>query len=177
MNLPTLETTRMIIRQLELSDAEAVFNYASNPNITKFVTWNTHNNLSDSIDYIKFAQENYQQGLCDPMGLTLKTNPSVVIGSVGAFWSSHEPGIMELGACIGEVHWGQGLAHEALAELIDYVWKNYDVIRIQSRCKLGNTQSHRMMEKLGMKFEGVQRSSLKAKGESWDMEIFSLINK
>jgi len=174
-NIPLLETTRLILRSFELSDAPHVFKYASNPNVAAAVTWHPHKTLVDSQNFIHFAQSCYLQGMLEPMAVCLKQDPTVVIGTVGAFWSSKPNKIIELGAVLDQPFWGQKIIPEALKTLIEVSWNHYDVLRIQGRCKLGNTKSRKMMEKLGMSYEGTLKSSLFCKGEAWDMEMFSLI--
>jgi len=49
---PTLETERLILRKLELSDAQGVYDYAKNPEVPRFATWEAHKSVDDSIAYI-----------------------------------------------------------------------------------------------------------------------------
>jgi uncharacterized cupin superfamily protein/RimJ/RimL family protein N-acetyltransferase len=174
-NIPTIETARLILRPMEAIDAPHIFKYASNPNVAANVTWFPHKTLVDSQNSISFAHTCYLQGMLEPMAVCFKNDPSTVIGSVGAFWSSKVNKVIELGAVLDEPYWGQGIIPEALKKVIEVSWTHYDVVRIQGRCKLGNTKSRKMMEKLGMNYEGLMKASLFCKGESWDMEMFSLI--
>lgn len=176
-NIPELETERLILRPFKISDAKNIFAYASNPNVAATVTWQPHKTIIDSENLINFAFTCYAQGLLEPMGVCLKSNPDVVIGTVGAFWSSKRDKVIELGAVLHESYWGQGIIPEALSKLIEASWAHYDVVRIQGRCKLGNTKSRKMLEKVGMTYEGTLRKSLFCKDESWDMEMFSLLKK
>jgi uncharacterized cupin superfamily protein/RimJ/RimL family protein N-acetyltransferase len=174
-NVPTLETVRLILRPFEIEDAPHVFKYASNPNVAAPVTWFPHKTIEDSKIFISFAHTCYLQGMLEPMAVCFKNEPKLVIGTVGAFWSSKPSKIIEVGAVLDESYWGQGIIPEALEKLIEVTWSHYDVVRIQGRCKVGNSKSRKMMEKLGMNYEGTLKSSLFCKGESWDMEMFSLI--
>ena len=174
-NLPKMETERLILRPLKLSDAPNVFAYSSNPNVAATVASAQHKTIADSEKRIQLAFTCYAQGLLEPMGVCLKSNPDVVIGAVGAFWSSKLDKTIELGAMLDEPYWGQGIIPEALAKLVEVSWQHYDVQRIQGRCKAGNLKSRRMMEKLGMSFEGTMKASLFCKGEAWDLEMFSLV--
>ena len=47
-DLPTLETDRLILRKMKSDDAEAVFAYASDPEVTRYVIWETHRSIEDS---------------------------------------------------------------------------------------------------------------------------------
>ena len=113
---------------------------------------------------------------CVPhFGFALKENPDFIIGQATAFWSSKRDKIIELGVMLNEVYWVKGQMIEALEAVIDYAWKNMDIIRIQERCKSDKTQSFKMLIKLGMHYEGRVLKSLFCKGMAWDMEMFSLI--
>ena len=44
-----LETTNLILRKFKLVDAKAMYNnWASDLDVTKFLTWNSHNNIEVS---------------------------------------------------------------------------------------------------------------------------------
>lgn len=174
-NLPAIETARLIVRPMEFSDAPSMFKYSSNPNVAAPVTWQPHKTIEETEKHIKFAHSCYIQGYLEPMAVCLKSDPSVVIGSVGAFWSSKPHKIIELGAVLDEKYWGQGIIPEALTKLIEVSWTHYDVVRIQGRCKKGNLKSRRMLEKAGLVYEGTMNASLFVKGEHWDLEMFSIM--
>jgi uncharacterized cupin superfamily protein/RimJ/RimL family protein N-acetyltransferase len=174
-NLPHIETDRLILRPFKFSDAKNIFAYASKPNVAELVTWDPHKSITEAEEHIKFGFTGYAQGLLAPLGVCLKTNPEVVIGSVGAFWSSKPHKVIELGAVLDDTFWGQGIIPEALIKLIEVSWSHYDVERIQARCKVGNTKSRRMLEKSGMNYEGTLKKSLFCKGKAWDMEIFCVV--
>lgn len=176
-NIPQLETSRLILRPLELSDAPAIFAYASKPEVAHFVTWPAHKTMADTEAYLHFAFSSYAQGMLEPLGIVLKENPSLIIGTIGAFWSSKPHKIIELGAVLDNLYWGNGFVAEALAKLVEVSWEHYDVNRIQGRCSKLNTRSASMMKKLGMKHEGTLYQSFMCKGECWDMEMFSLTKK
>lgn len=174
-NFPIMETERLILRPLNLSDASAIFKYASQDLVTKYLPWPTHLTLTESEKFLQFAFASYSQNQLEPMGICLKENSAVVIGTVGAFWNSKPNKVIELGAALSPEHWGKGLTSEALLKLIEVSWTHYDVQRIQARCMVENTQSRRMLTKLGMTYEGKSFSSMYIKGKSRDMEIFSLV--
>ncbi|HXH29785.1 MAG TPA: GNAT family N-acetyltransferase [Bacteriovoracaceae bacterium] len=175
-NLPVLKTEKLLLRPLEMGDAEAIFEYASNPLVSQFVTWSPHKSLEDSRGFVRFVHSNYLQHIPDAFGVCRAQDPEVVIGTVGAFWGNLKAQkILELGIVLSPRYWGQGMIKEALEFFLPYLWKNFDVNRIQARCLKENIQSRRLLEKIGMKHEGLLRSGLFCKGESRDLELFSLV--
>jgi ribosomal-protein-alanine N-acetyltransferase len=171
----SIETPRLILRSLKLSDAPAIFDYAQNDNVTKHLLWSSHKTLKDSESFIKdYAFPSYAKNQPEPLGICLKENPDHVIGTVGSFWVSIPSQKMELGCALSEKYWGQGLMGEAMKAMIDYCFTNHKVKRIQAQCKVENTQSFKMLTKIGMTHEGTLKNYLFSKNRFWDMEMFSI---
>lgn len=172
-NLPTLKCSRLILRPIETSDVPAIFHYARNPNVARLLIWEPHKTTADSEAFVKFIHNGYLNGVPN-FAICLKENPELMIGTAGAMWASEKNKTMELGIALGEDYWGKSYSSEALMCLIEFLWKRFDVQRIQSQCKSENIQSKRMMQKMGMHYEGLLKKSLFCKGRAWDMEMFSL---
>ena len=82
---------------------------------------------------------------------------------------------MELAYAIGEEYWGKGLVAEASSAVMDYCFKEFGLKRIQARCKLENEASRRVMEKVGMAFEGTLKSAIFHRDRYWDMHYFAKV--
>ncbi|MGZ3782876.1 MAG: GNAT family N-acetyltransferase [Pseudobdellovibrionaceae bacterium] len=173
---PTLETSRLVLRPIELTDAESIFEYAKNPNVCKYTLWEAHQSVEDSLKYIQeYVFGYYSRGVPEPLGITLKEAPQKVIGTVGCFWTSKLSKSMELAYAIGEEYWGQGLVAEASQVLMDYCFKEFSVKRIQARCKTENSASARVMEKVGMTYEGTLKSAIFHRNKFWDMHYYAKV--
>ena len=173
---PVLTTDRLILRPIELADAKSVFAYAKNPNICKFTLWSPHQSIQDSVQYIHdVALKNYARGVPEPFGLTLKTDPTKIIGTVGCFWASEKSKSMEMGYALAEEHWGSGLVVEAAREVMAYCFKEFGLKRIQARCAVENSGSRKVMEKIGMSYEGTSRSCLYHRERFWDLHLFAKV--
>ena len=170
---PIIETSRLTLRPVLLTDAEAIFQYAKNPNVSQYTLWEPHKSVSDSADYIKdYIFNYYAQGVPEPFGITLKNEPSKLIGTVGCFWVSKKEKCMELAYAISEDHWGKGLVAEASSAVIDYCFKEFKLKKIQCRCKSENKASARVMEKIGMTYEGTLKSAVFHREKFWDMHYY-----
>ena len=62
---PQLETERLILRKLTLQDADDIFAYGSDPEVSRFMTWETHKSIEEARSFIiildkyeKMKQEN-----------------------------------------------------------------------------------------------------------------------
>jgi ribosomal-protein-alanine N-acetyltransferase len=174
---PVLETDRLLLRPLGIQDAVHIYEYARNPNVSRFTLWEPHQTITDSESYIlDYALPYYRKRTPEPWGITLKSDPKKIIGTVGLFWVSEKAKSMELAYALAESHWGQGLVAEASRAAMDYCLSELGAVRIQARCKTENTASAKVMEKLGMKFEGTLRSAVFHRGRHWDMHYYAILS-
>jgi ribosomal-protein-alanine N-acetyltransferase len=138
--------------------------------------WESHRSINDSLKYIvEYANPQYRNQTPEPLGITLRDNPEKAIGTVGCAWASKTSQSMELMYALAEPYWGQGLAGEASKAIMDYCFKTLPVIRIQARCKTENRASARVMEKIGMTFEGTLKAALFHRNQHWDIRYFAVL--
>jgi ribosomal-protein-alanine N-acetyltransferase len=173
---PVLTTDRLILRALKESDAEAIFRYSSNPNVARYTLWEPHRSVEDGKQFVhEYAFKKYADNNPEPFGITLKSNPDEVIGTMGCWWNPKNHLCMEMGYALSENFWNQGIATEAAKVVRDYCFENYDVNRIQAHHQSENTASGRIMQKIGMKLEGTHRQRIFAKGRFWDMVVYAIL--
>jgi len=174
---PTLETDRLVLRPVTPADAVAVFLYASNPAVTRFTLFETHQTIDDSRWFVTdYTRSRYVNREPDPFGIVLKTDPlKTVVGAMGVHWASHPNLVMEFGYSLAEPYWGRGLIVEAAGPVIRYVFEEYAVERLQAQVFVGNDASERVLQKLGFTREGVLRSLVLRRGRWWDIVTYSLL--
>lgn len=173
---PTIETKRLILRAVTEDDAASIFNYASDSDVSKTATWPTHKTIDDTFLFIKSnVIKNYKNRVPAPFAVTLKSDPSKVIGTVGCFKPGSQNHIMELGYVLGKPFWGQGIITEAAEAIIKWVFDEYKIERIQARCLAENRGSSKVMEKLGMRYEGCSRSAIFHLGYYRDIHWYGLL--
>jgi RimJ/RimL family protein N-acetyltransferase len=83
--------------------------------------------------------------------ITLKDNQELV----GMLGLRREGFQAEVGYAIARRFWGQGIVAETLRPVIDWTLAQPDIHRIWGRCDTDNKASARVMEKVGMKCEGL----------------------
>ena len=153
----TLETERLILRRFTVDDAEAMFhNWASDPEVTKYLTWPTHKSVEDSKWFIDFCLGNYPDSAFYNWVLELKDTHEL-IGNISFVTVLEEVNSMELGWVIGREYWGKGYAPEAAGKVFDTVFDEVGVNCIFAFHDINNPKSGAAMKKLGMKFEGILR--------------------
>lgn len=72
-------------------------------------------------------------------------------------------------------YWGKGIMSEAAKEVISFGFHNLDLVRIQARCDVENIASARVMEKIGMTYEGTQRKVMFVKGRHRYLKMYSIL--
>jgi ribosomal-protein-alanine N-acetyltransferase len=153
----TLETKRLILRRFELSDADAMFNnWAKDAEVTKYLTWPTHSDVSGSKAVIESWLPLYEN-LNHYSWVIVQKEIGEPIGSTAAVEQDDNIKMVHIGYCIGRKWWRQGYAPETLAALIRFFFKDVGVNRIESRHDPRNPNSGKVMLKCGLKYEGTLR--------------------
>jgi [ribosomal protein S5]-alanine N-acetyltransferase len=174
---PTLTTPRLTLRAFEEADAEPLFEYARNPNVTRFTLWETHRNIGETLSFVRdYAILRYREGMPEPYAISLSPD-SKPIGSCGCFWASRPNQSMELGYWVAEPFWGRGITVEACRTLLNHVFREFKPERIQARVIAGNVASSRVLVKLGFRYEGTLRSALLRREKFEDVMIYSLLRR
>lgn len=175
-DLPILETDRLILRKVTLEDIEDMHLYGSDEEVSKYVTWNTHDTISDTTNFVEFVLNKYENKQVSPWGIEYKENGKF-IGTIDFVWWQPNHKIAEIGYVISKNYWGIGLTTEVTKEIIKFGFEEMDLVRIQARCDVENIGSSRVMEKAGMTFEGIIRNGIFVKGKHRDLKMYSILKE
>ena len=152
-----IETKRLILRRFEEDDAQAMYNnWASDPEVTKFLMWPTQSDVNVSRSVLRDWIRNYEDDGYYQWAIVLKETQEP-IGSIGAVDKDDSIPMAHIGYCIGRAHWGKGITAEALAAVMDFLFDEVGYDRIESRHDPRNPNSGKVMMKCGMKYEGTHR--------------------
>ena len=173
-SLPELETSRLVLRPLKMKDAKDIFAYTSDPDVARYVLWEPHKTVADTRNYIRYIRALYHRGLPASWAVTLRESGQV-IGTIGFMWYSDANSAAEIGYSFSKAHWNMGYATEALRAVIDSVFRTLPVNRLEAQHDVRNPASGRVMEKCGMRKEGVLRQRIKNKGEFVDVALWSFL--
>lgn len=173
-NLPTIETDRLILRKMTPGDAEAIFAYASDLEVTRYVVWDTHRTIEDSKAFLDLTVRGYESGAGPTWGVVYKGDHRF-IGTCGFASLEPEHARAEIGYVISKEYRGRGLAPEAVRAMISFGFREMGLHRIEARCIAENAASARVMQKAGMTHEGTLRQREFIKGAYRDMEMYSIL--
>ncbi len=170
----TIETTRLTLRKLELADADRMFhNWTSDDKVTLFLRWDAHKSIDETRNMIQQWLDSYQEDSTYYWGIYLKDGE--MIGSIGVTITSEYDFKGELGYKIGSCWWNQGYSSEAARAVIDYMFCNTDIERMDAFCSVKNPASGKVMEKAGMQYEGCLRHYYKTRDGFHDCSLYGII--
>ena len=169
------ETERLILRRMEFSDAEDMFNnYCGSDIVTEYLSWNTHASLDETKAYLEnVALPKYEQDNTYLWVLVLK-EINQVVGCIEASKVDLDHKSAMFGWVLGEKFWGRGLMPEAAQVIRDYLFDE-GFVRLWAYHNKDNPKSGRVMQKIGMIHEGsLKKYSFDNKGNFIDCELYAI---
>lgn len=152
---PNLETKRLLLRELQLSDIESYQKYFNDFDVLQFLSANV------PWPYPENGAEFYIKNMVIPnqginrwdWGIFLRDNPNELIGSIGIF----HPGIPEnRGFWLGKKFWGKGLMTEAVEPVMNFAFNTLGLDKMVFANAVENNRSRRVKEKTNAKYVEVR---------------------
>ena len=175
-NLPRLETSRLLLRRLDYTDLQDLFEVASHPEVTRYITWDTHRTLDDTRRFIQIVHGWYERQEVLYWGVVRKTDMKL-IGTCGIFEWVVRDARAELSYTLGQPYWGQGYASEIAEILIRFGFETLQLNRLEGRCLRENLSSAHVLEKAQLSLDGILRQQLYLKGAYRDLKVYSLLRQ
>lgn len=171
-----LETERLILRRFEERDAQAMFdNWASNPNVTQYLTWQAHGSVDDTKALLREWVKNYGCDNFYQWAIELKTLAQP-IGSISVVRIQEEVDECEVGYCLGEEWWKKGIMTEAFKRVIAFLFEEVKANRICADHDTENVNSGKVMQKSGLTYEGTLRQAGRnSKNPRCDLAVYAVI--
>lgn len=153
MNL-ILETERLILREMLPSDAEALFEMDSNPNVHKYL-WNKPLTSIDGVyQYIEMVKNQYLENNIGRFVVVLKKT-NELIGWAGLKYNTeminNKIHFYDIGYRLNEKFWGKGYASEASFAWLDYGFNVIKIKVMEAAAHTDNIASNRILQKIGLK--------------------------
>lgn len=172
----TMQSERLLLRRWTEQDAEALYKYASDPEVGTRAGWPVHQSVAFSKEVIR----NYFTNDCT-WAIVLKTTGEP-IGCIGYY--THDMSNIhigendcEVGYWVGKPYWNKGICTEALLLMLDYCMRIKCFQNIWADHFVGNPASGRVMEKCGFHDTGeLNKCSNLVGGDKDLVRIFKLEN-
>ena len=150
MQKPIIETKRLILRKLQKGDAFEIFNnWANDDEVTKYVTWNTHKDISVTEQILDYWLKEYDNPKTIRYGITIKETGELV-GSIDVvhYIDNIKP---EVGYCLSRKCWNKGYMTEVCNAFVDYLFSlGYQEVVIEA--DVNNIASNKVIQKCGFIF-------------------------
>lgn len=172
MLITLIQTERLTLRKMKVSDSASLFKIWSDPEITKFMNIDNFTDESQAVEMIKFLNNLSLESKAIRYSI-IELESNGIIGSCGYNSLDLSNSKAEIGYDISKDHWGKGYAPEVVQSLMDYAFNTLKLNRIEAKVEPENHNSIRVLQKLNFTFEGTMRKCEKSKGKFIDLSIFS----
>ena len=165
-----IKTKRLLIREFEVQDWQAVYEYTSDINVMKYIPEGVFNEEEAK----KFVSEN--SGIKAKHFPVILLNENIVIGHM-VFHQYFGDHTYEIGWVLNPNYYNNGYASEAARAVLDYGFKEMKLHRIIATCQPENIPSYRVMEKIGMRREGYFKKCIPHEDEWWDEYYYAVLDE
>jgi RimJ/RimL family protein N-acetyltransferase len=172
-----IKTERLLLRELEYSDLSDIQEYATDPQVIKYLTFgpNTEQDSRSFIEYTKSQQsqdprQSYELGIILPV-------ENKLIGGCGIRITQPHYLVGNIGYCLNRKYWGKGYATESALGLLGFGFDDLGFHRIFAICDPENIASRRVLEKIGMQYEGHLRENVIIHGEHRDSLMYAILKQ
>jgi len=155
----TIDTGRLLLRRFCLEDAQAMYrNWASDPEVTRYLTWPTHASPEVSAMVLEGWTAQYEDAAVYQWAIELK-ELGEPIGSIAVVKHDDQVAMAHVGYALGRRWWNRGIMTEALTAVIAYLFDSVGFKRVEARYDPRNFRSGAVMKKCGMHYEGMLRQA------------------
>jgi [ribosomal protein S5]-alanine N-acetyltransferase len=172
--LPTIPASRVVLASLGPADVPRLFEIFSNPDVTRYWGSPALRSMEEAADLLSTIREGLQTRRLFQWGIRPKSGDGV-IGTCTLLHMDLVHRRSELGFALGREHWGQGLALEAVAALIDWSFQTLKLHRLEADVDPRNDRSLNLLERLGFQREGYLRERYHEHGETQDTVFLGLL--
>ena len=171
-----LETSRLILRKFTIEDAQDMYNnWASDAEVTRFLTWPAHSSPEVTKGVLSVWISHYDEPDFYNWAIEWKKTGRV-IGNISVVKQTRDGSdSADIGFCMSRPLWGQGIMAEALKSVIRFLFDHEGFRRVAACHDIRNPRSGRVMEKAGMRKEGIWRNAGKNNSGIHDLVWHALL--
>lgn len=166
----TIETERLLLRNLRPGDEKAVYAWAGDPDVARYMIYPLYRSEADGVEWLKEREENADDPDDYDLGIVLKETGEL-IGSGGLVYHP-ENDTWNMGYNIRKDMWGNGYVVEAMQAIMDEIRKTRSIRAIEAQFAVENYKSQRVMEKLGMTYDRDSSFEKFDKSEAFQAKTF-----
>ncbi|MFV5693583.1 GNAT family N-acetyltransferase [Flavobacterium sp. LT1R49] len=173
---PNLETERLILRRVDASDVNEIFDLRSNPKTMKYIPRPLVKTTEDALEHIAMIDAKIETNEGINWAITLKDSPKL-IGIIGHYRIKPEHFRAEIGYMLLPEFNGKGIMPEAVKEAVNYGFKVMQLHSIEAIIDPENFGSEKVLQKSGFVKEAHLKENEFYDGHFLDTVIYSILNK
>jgi ribosomal-protein-alanine N-acetyltransferase len=175
-DLPPLKTDRLLLRKVALEDLDDMYVWASDPDVTPYVTWDAHKSVDETRVFINDILNRYKHAKLAPWAIVHREDRRMIGLDGFCTWEIKDRSAV-FAYVLSKSYWRQGYTSEATRAIVDFGFQRMGLNRISARCRVENIGSARVMEKCGLCYEGTQREVAFVKNEFVDLKGYAITKK
>jgi ribosomal-protein-alanine N-acetyltransferase len=171
---PELITSRLRLRKLTMKDVPVYYErIGSSPEVTKYMLFQPHRDIPESVASIKKALGRYREGRCYRFCIALRDTDEL-IGVIEPLRFNETDNSCSFAYMLGKDYWGQGYGTEALRAVLDFLFGEMGMERVEADHMAENTASGAVMRKAGMIRTGVVPGKYQKDGTCHDAVCYCI---
>jgi len=174
---PIINTERILLRQIQESDAASILNLRSSEVVMKYIDKERAKNMGDAMAYIERVTNDFSKGDGISWGMALLEEPDKLIGTIGLWRIIKQHYRAEIGYMLHPDLWGNGFTNEVVKAVIAYGFQTIQLHSIEAHINPGNTASAALLSSNGFIREAYFKEDYFFRGKFLDSAIYSLLNK
>ena len=175
-DFPTIKTKRLVLRQPQHEDAQAVFSIKSDSLVTLPYCAEPYTSMEQAEGWIERLHSTYRAGEGIMWFISLIGEKSV-IGNCTLWHIDSESGCAELGYELNRSYWGRGIASEAASTVVEFGFNGMLLNRIEACPFSENRPSTGLLDRLGFTLEGNLRQRIMFRGKYFDQLYYGLLKE
>lgn len=173
-SFPVIETDRLLLREIQLSDVPAIYQYLSDPQVVKYMGLAPYQTQTETREEFEWYKKIFKEHTGLRWGITVKDSKHV-IGSCG-FLNIKKPHYRaEIGYELHPDFWSKGIATEALLAVVDFGFRKMNLNRIEALVEPDNKASIKLLETCNFTQEGLLRQYERTADKFDDLYMYSLL--
>ena len=172
--LPTLRASRVELRALTVTDVPALFELFGDPTVTRYWSWSAFERIEQAAELFAQIEQGFATKSIFQWGIADLASGRV-IGTTTLYqldWRHHRG---EIGFALRQDRWGEGIAGEAVARLVDFAFDELELHRLEADADPRNAGSLKLLAREGFKQEGLLRARYHVNGEIQDAALLGLL--
>lgn len=176
LDMPIVETKRLLLRPLEEGDASDMFAYYQDPLVTRYLSFIPHNDVDQTLHTLRACYLPYlKKGEPQTWGIVLKQRDQV-IGTIG--FHSMVDDTAQVGYLLHQAYWKQGIMKEAMMELLRVGFTYIGLRRIEAYYEKEHIASASLLHACGFYEEGcLRKHTMLGDGNYHDMKIAAILKQ